>query len=748
MAEGLKAVRGLQFFLEGRLKIEWSDFVCPKYGHTMSSNTIETAEELVLHAVPMDDTSLEKKKVRKAKKPRLADTRMFVDGDMDGDMSTELDNKKEKKDKKEKKEKKEKKDKKDRSKKTEQGEKKEKKKREKKQPEEKEECPICIEAYTPVIRKKIECKYCNQSACSKCIERYLLDSIEDAHCLHCKVNYNDSTLREICTMTYVQQVYFKHRQEILLSREKANLPALQDAALDEQKKRSFMKDIGVIRAEMVPLQEVYDTYRQEYDRYYVEYYAARNRDIKTQMDNAWDKMTKQAELLRNKNVDIGKIRRKIYDITHDTDKKEEADDDKKKFIRRCTREECQGFLSTAWKCGLCEYYSCSKCFKVKGNKHDAEHTCVKEDVETAELIKKDCKGCPKCGEFIEKNAGCDMMWCISCKTPFSWNTGKIITHGIIHNPHYYEWLRRNGTDVQHHNPADVPCGGYPATWHLRRMPRGVRPDLQNAFYEFHRLCMEIQDISTRSYRSHIDNATNNAISIRYLLKDYDEKHWGQLLAKNERKRKRDQEVQEIFAAFRMVAVEQINRIQNFTEVKNGTTILFTALIADRANDMLENFVTETGALINMINEAFKQISVNYHYTVPFIGNLKELYDNNKQLFGKNYTNNVDEHRYYLGQKNYYSEVKKKRGGEGVNEEVKDNDEDDFKEDIKDDVDLPNFADAEKIAHEVEQPRGGAGEPIEERNARYGIIEHPDRNLPLMFNDDIELQRAIEASLKV
>ena len=61
------------------------------------------------------------------------------------------------------------------------------------------------------------------------------------------------------------------------------------------------------------------------------------------------------------------------------------------FIRKCPADGCEGFLSSAWKCGVCNIWACPHCFGVKGYDKNAEHTCDPNDVASAELIKKEKK---------------------------------------------------------------------------------------------------------------------------------------------------------------------------------------------------------------------------------------------------------------------------------------------------------------------------------------------------------------------
>jgi hypothetical protein len=76
------------------------------------------------------------------------------------------------------------------------------------------------------------------------------------------------------------------------------------------------------------------------------------------------------------------------------------------FVKACSDEGCRGFLSTQWKCGICQKWTCPQCHVVKGLERDVEHTCNPDTVATVALLAGDTKPCPTCRTGIFKINGC------------------------------------------------------------------------------------------------------------------------------------------------------------------------------------------------------------------------------------------------------------------------------------------------------------------------------------------------------
>ena len=126
------------------------------------------------------------------------------------------------------------------------------------------------------------------------------------------------------------------------------------------------------------------------------------------------------------------------------------------FVHRCADSECNGFVSSAWKCATCDKFMCAHCRELKAARDDAHHVCNPDTLASVALLKSDTKPCPNCKVFVHKTEGCDQMFCTQCKRLWSWNTGKFETHG--HNPHYLQWMRGNHPGGMPRDPNDVLCG--------------------------------------------------------------------------------------------------------------------------------------------------------------------------------------------------------------------------------------------------------------------------------------------------
>jgi hypothetical protein len=490
-------------------------------------------------------------------------------------------------------------------------------------------CPVCIEKYNKV-RREVECPKCLNSACHRCTQRYICETIEDPHCMHCKHPFNRQFLNQELTKTFMSGEYVQKRREILWNREESYIPGAMVFVPLLKEKEELKKSREELRKLIADLENQLTTSQNR------EY--AISRAIDTGVLPGTNTVVKESQ---------------------------------QKFVRRCIKNECKGWLSTGWKCDLCDTKVCSDCYQVKVEHHE----CKKEDVETADYIRKNAKNCPKCGEMIEKKDGCDQMFCTSCHTAFSWKTLEIVK-GAIHNPHYFAWRQNQG--VQERTLGDIQCGGVPdanlfkmysdishkyycsenyydngaigeadfnvdvnSTKSIRVEPYGsdgrrtynnttmITPSKYHKLYKvFTYICRHLEHMRsyTQRYGTFYYDDEANASKLRHMRLDYlnnviTKDQFKVFLAAEEKKREKNtilsQPIDTLYNAGADIlrrAIPSVSNIGVDLSIKENKT----PENYEKAHAYGKTLLEEYNKLVEFINDIYEDISIEFNVKVPYI----------------------------------------------------------------------------------------------------------------------------------
>ncbi len=377
------------------------------------------------------------------------------------------------------------------------------------------ECPICIEPIQE--NQEFKCFSCNCTCCTNCMKTYLLDKAEDPHCLNCRsaVGYDQFTNK--FDTKWRLGVYKKHKEEILLDKEKALMPLT----------------VG---------------------------YMDRLNNIEKLKEKKAEFARKMFELDQEINNLMGKVQKEV--IT------------KYEWTQACPTTGCRGFLNNSNECAVCQKKFCKHCFEVKTE----EHECDKDLVETMKLIKKESKPCPKCGEFISKISGCDQMFCTSCGTAFSWKTGNI-EMGVIHNPHAHQFFQNNQDAYnlymqnRNNNNGQVngnnPCRDLvPRLMEFRKLTffNNLTREMTNNIDDYRRHVYEYHQYRQDEIERELQSVDKNQdLRIRYLKNEIDEKHFKTMLHMRNKRILFRQQVHEVVVSTKIIFG---NMLWNINESKS------------------------------------------------------------------------------------------------------------------------------------------------------------------------------------
>jgi len=361
------------------------------------------------------------------------------------------------------------------------------------------DCDICLSPCNKTTKKQCTCLFCNGNFCRACLQDCLLkDTSIEIRCPGCKAIWNRDVIDTLCTIVFRKGPFKAHREKMLLDVELARLPEDQDDAMRYQ---TAKKELAHLDIEYTKARKIYEEsdlnksisiinnamnelwYRMKYDypKELLIVHRANHPDIvfhecvdcgrsqrsfqsklKTvhtyyrEISNVnYDLLCKSPACIEYQNAKHAYDRPQIIIMSYgrETVRSETVKKVARTFLKGCPVADCRGFLSTQWKCGLCDTKVCKECHEPTNE----EHLCDPDKVKSVALIEKETRPCPKCASLIYKVSGCDQMFCTECQTPFSWVTGQIET-GHIHNPHYFEWARKNGTAIARAPAGNLVCG--------------------------------------------------------------------------------------------------------------------------------------------------------------------------------------------------------------------------------------------------------------------------------------------------
>lgn len=463
-------------------------------------------------------------------------------------------------------------------------------------------CNICCEKYNKSLNAKVTC-VCGFEACKTCVRTYLLSTTKDPHCMDCKTAWNTKFLVDNLNRSYIDGDYKKHRKVLLVDREISRTPDLMNLVERTKLIEEKSDEMKILDGQFKEAKKLYDE-------------ACRK--------------------LYEKKNEINRIKRGDVNV------------ERKKFIMPCPADNCKGYLSTQYKCEICKLYTCPDCYEIVGYSKEDPHTCLEANLQSAALIKKETKGCPQCGVRIYKISGCDQMWCTECKVAFSWNTGKIVYGGQIHNPHYYQYMRnQNGGGAAPRNPGDVLCGGLIPYYTLNNFLRYLGSYSQQDWFntiktdvvinkfivdynittisqfntillELHRVINHLTNVNLVHTREKVRSLGNNdELTVQYILNRKTKEELSTIILKNDTSRKKHNELLNIYELLSVVGIEKFNNLSqmysNFP-IKNAKKI-------DDLIKMLHTVISviaEYNTLLEYCNKQSVEISRSYNQSVALI----------------------------------------------------------------------------------------------------------------------------------
>ncbi len=423
-------------------------------------------------------------------------------------------------------------------------------------------CTIC---YDNDLLSCLTCLYCKFQACQLCNKKFIEERLQEPICMNCKKIWSrEFVLQNINN----KQWFYKHIGKYILEKEKMLLPETQEEASKISEIKMLLKGVNELPTN-IKIKRIYRHFDSEF--------------IKNAL--------KEKQELRKKVFNVINYK-KSQTITYGNKKTFKKSNH---YIFKCPRE-CRGFISNNYQCGTCKKSICKLCHSELFN----NHKCNKDDIKSATAISTSSKPCPKCLTYIFKSGGCDQMFCTQCNTAFSWLTGEIEI-GLIHNPHYYEYLATLSSASP--NIDVIACGEIPdANMFLIKIfaSTDVSPWIEK-LQSLHRNTIHIRNVLMRDWS--VNNIKDNLdIRIKYLNGEIDCSIWAVKLMNREKKKMKIKAVYDLLQVILVIMEDFVRKVYSFE--------------SDTWHDNVYNILKEIVSLKKYYNESLEQIFLIHGGKIP------------------------------------------------------------------------------------------------------------------------------------
>jgi len=359
------------------------------------------------------------------------------------------------------------------------------------------ECGICYEEK----EAHVQCPSCEKEVCADCFQKEMLMEYREPRCMMCKNMFSIEWIIESQPKEWIQKEFWPFWGRWRMEREMQLLPEDEEDARNLLRVRALRERIRAL-----PLLKRLKSRKQ-------------SEEAVNEVRREKQELQDQIRWLSRGNDEDYQGQKRV----------------KKAVIGFCPWEGCHGFLRVGSnQCGLCHRRSCNECGMIE---KDAErHECDPDQRESYRMIRKETKPCPGCSAPIFFIGGCDQMWCTACHTLFSWQSGEAIEERI-HNPHYYEWVRRQQQQQEEDNTPppimeldgnDIPCFSMYSGFLIRR-----ELDYQ-LFSDLHMTMTHLRGAVLPMLQPHIPDIRD--LRLLYLIGDLTKEQWAHRLEYREKKR--------------------------------------------------------------------------------------------------------------------------------------------------------------------------------------------------------------------